>query len=450
VSDPLTIAERAMRAAGPADGVLVRVIAERSLFMRFAASRPTQATSIDDLTVEVSVVQDGHVGMATTNGTGDDAIATAARSARAAAETAARAQGRGGYPGLPPTGVGRDHGGHDADTARLDPRTGGAAMSAAIEACAARGLEAHGIWTAGEVRTAIASSAGDPVLEQVTDAFTRVTAIAPSGRSGNASATACAAGSIDARAVAERAAAKAAAAGNARRLAPGDHRVVLEPAAVGELLQHLGYLAFSGLAYAEERSALHGRLGALVAAPAINLADSPRHPRTLARSCDAEGVAKAPLPLIQDGVAHRVVHDTRSAALVGAETTGHATVPGGSAGPVPTNLVLTGGGARDEEELCRPIERGVYVTRLWYTNPVRPKETLLTGLTRDGTFLIEDGEIRAPLEDMRMTDRILGILERTEDVASQPSLWSEGEFYGRRFATGVVCPALRSTMRFTA
>jgi PmbA protein len=226
---------------------------------------------------------------------------------------------------------------------------------------------------------------------------------------------------------------------------------VLEPAAGGELLAHLGAIAFSGLAYAEGRSALCDRLGDLVCAPNINLADSPRHPRTLPRAFDAEGVAKAPMPLIQDGVAHRVVHDTRSGALVGERTTGHAVVPGGASGPRPTNLVLTGGGARDAEELCRPIERGVYVTRLWYTNPVRPKETLLTGLTRDGTFLIEDGEIAAPLEDMRMTDRILGVLERTEDLTARPVLWSEGEFYGRRFATGVVCPGLRaSAVRFTA
>ena len=159
---------------------------------------------------------------------------------------------------------------------------------------------------------------------------------------------------------------------------------------------------------------------------------------------------KAPIPLIQDGVAHGIVHDTRSAAMCGATTTGHATAPGGEGfGPVPTNLVLIGGGARDEAELARPIERGIYVTRLWYTNPVREKETLLTGVTRDGTFLIEDGQVTRPIEDMRLTDTVLGVLERCEELGAQSRLTSEGEFYGRRFATGVVCPPLRSTMRFT-
>jgi predicted Zn-dependent protease len=81
---------------------------------------------------------------------------------------------------------------------------------------------------------------------------------------------------------------------------------------------------------------------------------------------------------------------------------------------------------------------------------VRPKETLMTGVTRDGTFLIEDGEVTKPVVDMRFTDSGLGLLERTQALSSNPLLTSDGEFYGRRFASGVVCPALRvGSMRFT-
>ncbi|MDQ3849233.1 MAG: metallopeptidase TldD-related protein, partial [Actinomycetota bacterium] len=169
--------------------------------------------------------------------------------------------------------------------------------------------------------------------------------------------------------------------------------------------------------------------------------------RTLPRAFDADGVPKAPLPLIQDGVAHGVVHDRRSAALAGQGTrsTGHATEPGGSPwGPVPTNLVLIGGAAADAAGLAAPIERGLYVTRLWYVNVVREKETLLTGMSRDGTFLIEDGVITRPARDVRFTDSVLRILSATEELTSAQRLVTEGEFYGRRFATGVVCPALRA------
>jgi predicted Zn-dependent protease len=112
--------------------------------------------------------------------------------------------------------------------------------------------------------------------------------------------------------------------------------------------------------------------------------------------------------------------------------------------------VLEGGAAADAAELCAPVERGIYVTRLWYANVVRPKETLITAVTRDGTFLIEDGTVTRPLRDLRLTDSVLGILSRTEALSRDQRLASDGEFYGRRFAYGVVCPALRAdAVRFT-
>jgi predicted Zn-dependent protease len=256
---------------------------------------------------------------------------------------------------------------------------------------------------------------------------------------------------IHARELAERAADKAVVPGEPARLGPGEYPVVFEPQAVGWLLDLLAGCAFNGLAHAEGRGALDGRLGQRVAVPAINLSDSPRAARTLPRAFDAEGTRKAPMPLIQDGVAHAVAHDTRSAAGAGAASTGHALAPGGTpAGPRPTNLVLAGGGASDEAELCAPVERGVYVTRLWYANVVRPKETLITAVTRDGTFLIEDGEVTRPLHDLRLTDSVLRILSRTQALSRDQRLTSDGEFYGRRFAFGVVCPALRAdAVRFT-
>ena len=453
-ADPLELAERVLGRVRAGDGAQVTVTAERSLMLRYARSRPTQATAIDDVTVEITVLRSGHLGSATTNSTAADSIEAAARAAEAGAEASARSGSEGSYPGFPSPAPLREHHGHDPETARLDPAPGGAALAAVFAVTERRGLEAHGTWTAGEVETAIASTAGTHVRDRVTDAFMKVTAIAGDGRSGYASQTAVAMPGLDAAALAERAADKATLDGAPATLPPGEYPVVLEPDAVAEILTQLGATAFNGLAFAEGRSALSGRLGTRVAASTIALSDSPRFPATLPRAFDLEGVPKAPLPLIQDGVAHRVVHDTRSAALAGggATTTGHALAPGGSPyGPVPTNLVLVGGGAADEAELCRPIERGVYVTRFWYVNPVRPAETLMTGVTRDGTFLIEDGEIARPLADLRFTDSLLGVLQRTEALTANARLTSEGELYGRRFATGVVCPALRAgSLRFTA
>ena len=423
------------------------------MLLRFAASRPTQSTVIDDVTVELAVLRDGHVGRATTNGEGDKALEDCARRAAAAAEAAAAA-GRGGFPGFQPPPDPPPVSGHDPDTARLDPEMGGAALSACFELAGDAGLEAHGIWTAAETERAVAVAPEAVVSESTTDAFMKVICLVPGagdGRSGYAAETAVTAARIDARALTGRAVRKALLAGEPAELDPGEYPVVFEPDAVGWLCDLLAGTAFNGLAHAEGRGALVGRLGQAVAAPSINLSDSPRFVGTLPRGFDAEGTPKAPMPLIQDGVAHRVVHDIRSAALMGERSTGHALAPGGDpAGPHPTNLVLVGGGAADEQELCGQVERGIYVTRLWYANVVRPKETLVTAVTRDGTFLIEDGRITRPLRDLRLTDTVLGILSRTQALTRSLRLTTCAEFYGRRFASGVVAPGLlASAVRFT-
>jgi PmbA protein len=442
----LELAERALgHTSGEAQAT---VMAERSLLSRFSRSRPTQATRVDDTTVLILSVHDGHTGSAETNDLSDQGLRDVAASAHAGARAAARAAGGPGeYLGLPGPEPVRGHDGYDAATAAVDPGEAGAALRAAFEACAGRGLEAFGIWTAGAVETAIASSAGMRVTDAVTDALMKVIARSDRGRTGWAADAAAASSALDPAGIAARAVAKV---GDGEPVAvePGEYPVVLEAGAVQDLLDFLGVLAFNGLAHAEGRGALVGRLGTRVAAPAINLSDSTRFRRTLPRAFDMEGVPKRPIPLIQDGVAHRVVHDTRSAARAGgdARSTGHATAPSGSSfGPHPTNLVLTGGGAADERELAAPIERGLYVTRFWYVNPVHAKQTLLTGMTRDGTFLIEDGRVTRPIRDLRFTDSALRILEATEALSATQRLVASGDFYGRRFATGVVCPALRAS-----
>ena len=443
----LEVAERAAERAGP--GALALVTRERSLLLRFAASRPTQSTGIDDVTVELAVPLRGNVGRASTNEVDDDSLADCAARARLAAE-AAEAVHDGTFPGFDPDYDVVALDAYDPATAELDPAGGGAALADAFVEAEAHGVDAHGIWTVAEQDQAWATGAGGGE-ERRTDAFMKVICIAPDGRSGYASQAAVAASELSPAALAERAAIKASAPGEPVDLGPGEYTVVFEPQAVGWLLDLLGETAFNGLAHAEGRSALSGRLRETVAAPAINLADSPTSARTLPRSFDAEGTRKAPVPLIQDGVAYGVAHDVRSAALAGAVSTGHALAPGGSpSGPHPTNLVMAGGGAADEGELCAAVERGIYVTRLWYANVVRPKETLITAVTRDGTFLIEDGKVSRPLRDLRLTDSVLGILTRAEALTRDQKLTSDGEFYGRRSAYGVVCPAMRAgAVRFT-
>jgi len=441
--DLLAIAERAL---GHADGdAQVAVTRERSLASRFARSTPTQATEVDDTTVEVLCLRDGHAGTATTNALDDDALRAAAARAAAVARAAAR-RGAGELPGLPAPAQPPAHDGWDPATDEPEPARPAAALRGAFAAAHEAGLAAFGVWSAGAVETAIVSSAGVHAEDRVTDGFLKVVLRDDDGRSGYAADAARTSADLDGDALARRAASRVARE-EPVALDPGEYPVVLEPEAVGLLLEFAGELAFNGLAHAEGRGALAGRLGEQVAARSVDLRDDARAPGTLPRAVDAEGVPKQPVALLREGVAEAVVHDSRSAALAGgdARSTGHALAPGGApSGPSPTNLVLAGGDARDVAELCAPVERGIYVTRLWYVNAVHAKQALLTGMTRDGTFLIEDGRISRPLRDVRFTDSVLRLLGAVEALTAGQRLVSSGEFYGRRFATGVVCPALRA------
>jgi PmbA protein len=449
-STVLEIADRALVLAGGGD-VQITATRERSLLSRFARSTPTQATAVDDTSVSVLVVRDGHTGSVETNDLSDDGLRSAAARAAAAALAAAQAAGGPGeHPGLPSpseAGTPGSHDGFDATTADLDPAVGGAALATAFAITAEHGFEAFGIWTAGRVETAVASSTGLRVGDDVTDAYLKVIARDDRARSGWGAAAAVGVAGLDADAVTRQAVGRVARE-EPVALAPGAYDVVLEPDAVGSLLDMLGGLAFDGLAHAEGRGALTDLLGTMVAAPCVTLTDAPLTVPGLPRAFDADGVAKAPLVLLDGGVARAVVHDRRSAARAGdgAVSTGHALAPGGSPyGAHPTNLALAGGAAAGVDELVAGVERGLYVTRLWYLNVVHERSTTLTGTTRDGTFLIEDGVITKPVRDVRFTDAALGILERTEALTATTSLVCEADFYGRRAAHGCVVPALRAT-----
>ena len=426
------------------DEAQATVTRERSLATRFARSTPTQATAVEQTTVDLLCVRDGHTGSARTNRLDRDGLRAAAQRARAATTASARS-GAGEYPGLPDPAEVDPCEGFDAQTAALDPTQAAGALRTAFTACASAGLEAFGLWTAGAVHTAVVSSRGIALTEALTDAHLKVIARDDEGHSGFASATAVASGEIDADAVV-RAAIERRATREPLELAPGPYPVVLDHAAVATLLEFLAELAFNGLHYEEGRGALTGRMGERVCAPNITIRDEPGAAGTFSRAFDAEGVPKRALTLIGDGIARAVVHDTRSAARAHTVSTGHALTPGGDPdGTIPTNLVLSGGSAGSLDELCAPIEHGIYVTRLWYVNTVEPREAVLTGMTRDGTFLIEDGRIGRPLRDVRFTDSVLAILAATEELTAAQRLVGEADLYGERFATAALCPALRAT-----
>jgi predicted Zn-dependent protease len=208
---------------------------------------------------------------------------------------------------------------------------------------------------------------------------------------------------------------------------PGRYTVVLAPECMATMLGFLSSYGFSGRSYLDGASFMYGHLGEAITGPNITILDDPMHSDTQALPCDSAGTPRQRVMLIENGVARGVVHDANTAMRAGASgSTGH---DWGGNMPMPQNLVMAGGaGTRDE--IIGGVERGIYVTRFHYTNRVDPATTTITGMTRDGTFLIENGEITAGLTNFRFTQSILEAFARVTALAAplvyQGSMWGAG------------------------
>jgi predicted Zn-dependent protease len=206
-------------------------------------------------------------------------------------------------------------------------------------------------------------------------------------------------GGIDGAAAGRLAAARARAAANPVDLEPGRYEVVLEPACVADMMDFLAD-GFNAKTYSEGRSWVKPK--AALMDESIDIWDDVNDPRAIGVSFDAEGTPKAQRVLVREGVCRALVHDRRTAKRTGTRSSGHA-VPGGEvSGPMPTNLFV-GGGDQSPEELVADVERGLLVTDFWYTRILDPKTQVVTGLTRNGTFLVEKGKIVGAVRNLRFT-----------------------------------------------
>ncbi|MGH2739022.1 MAG: metallopeptidase TldD-related protein, partial [Actinomycetota bacterium] len=225
---------------------------------------------------------------------------------------------------------------------------------------------------------------------------------------------------------------------------PGRYEVVLEPAAVSTLTAFLSFLGFGGRQIVEGKSCFTGRMGEKLMSERISMFDNALSPLTLGLPFDFEGTPKQRVDLVKDGVVLAGVHDRRSAKQAGNESTGHALPPPNPEGPFPLNLFLEPGES-SLEDMIAGTKRGLFVTRFHYSNVVHPKEAVITGMTRDGTWLIEDGEIRHPVKNLRFTQSIIDALEAVEMVGRETELASEFFFAASRV------PALQiSSFNFTS
>jgi PmbA protein len=193
---------------------------------------------------------------------------------------------------------------------------------------------------------------------------------------------------------------------------PGDWTVILEPAAFGELLAYLtGH--FSAQAYDEGSSFFSHNRGLRFAGENVTIVDDYAHPLHQGMPFDYEGTATQRVVLVDRGVASGIVTDTTWASKLGWENTGHALPAPNAWGPHPRNVVVEAG-IKSVEQLIEETKRGLLISRFWYIRPVDRRKTIVTGMTRDGTFLIENGELRGGVRNLRFNQSIVEALARAE------------------------------------
>ena len=417
--------------------------AETSGLARFASSEVHQPTLIDNVVVTLRLVRDGRTGVASTNRVDEDGLAELARRAAEAAESTPPDPD---FPGLAEPAELPSVDGYDRTTAELGPEE---QARRAAEAIAAADVPVYGFFTSGLSELAIASTTGLETEQQMTDATTLVVA-ADNGCSGYAEATSWRAGAIDPAAVAREASEKAARTNGAKEVEPSSYAAVLEPYALADLLQYFSLDSFGALGLLEERGYFAGRLSQRVFDERISIVDDSLDSRGLPKAFDFEGSPKRRVELVTDGVARGVVWDRRTAkrAHNGTSTTGHAP-PQDFAdwGPLPSALSIAAGEAESTDDLVERVGDGLYITRLHYLGVVHPREGVITGMTRDGTFRIRDGKIAEPLVNLRFTVSVPEMLREVYGLTRDVSLVNASNFYGERYPYGALVPAL-ATPRF--
>jgi PmbA protein len=443
VSEALEVAQRALKAAAGDEADAV-VQSERSGLARFAGSVQHQPTLTENTVVTLRVVRDGRVGVAVSNRIGDDELRELATRA---GEAASSVRAEEDFPGLATPEPLPEVAGYDEETAALGPEDQARLAAAAIGASG--DTPAYGFFTSGVTDIGVASTTGIEASHRVTDATLLVLA-SDVGMSGYATQTSSAVRELDPQACSVEAADKAARTRDAKEIEPGPYRAVLEPYALAELMQYFAYDSLGALGLLEERSYFAGRLGERVFDEKVSLYDDALDPAGLPKKFDFEGMPKQRVTLVEDGVARGVVWDRRTAKRAGgdARSTGHApTVGMHSYGPLPFALAMRGGDAESLDELVSLVGDGIYVTRLHYLGIVHPREGVITGMTRDGTFRIRDGKIAEPLVNLRFTVAVPDVLADVPGISRDVKLLNQSDFYGERYPFGFLAPAI-ATARF--
>ncbi|HEX6286899.1 MAG TPA: metallopeptidase TldD-related protein [Acidimicrobiia bacterium] len=401
-SDPTNLEAIARRVCEMAGDIEAQALVTRHRYglTRFANSFIHQHHGEDTTKVAVKVAVEGRVASASTTDDSDDGLSRLVDDAT----TAALLQPVDvHWPGVAEPADTPDFEKTSAATIGAQPSDRADGVAAFIDA--GTDLSAAGYLDTSFQESAVATTAGQSASGGATRAI--IDGIHRGATSaGNGHQTSVDFSQLDAAAAGRRAADLARRGTDPIDLQPGEYPVVLSPECVATIAIFLAGYGFGGQSYVDGQSFVE--LGERQFDESFHLIDDPLDSRVVSLPFDADGTPKRTLPLVEAGVSKAIAHDRRTALRAGAESTGHA-IPVSYFGPFPTSVVV-GAGTSSAQDLIGDVERGVYVSTFNYCRILDPRSQVVTGLTRNGTFLVESGEITRPLSNLRFTQSFLNAL----------------------------------------
>jgi len=414
------------------DGLEVTISASNIATSRFANNGMTQNQSPYSESVSVRVLLEGRQARLSTDQTSKSAIEQLIDDAIAAAKLLDKDPELLELP-MPYSIDHLDPNRFDQATADIDPNRRAQAVQKMIEAVSEFGLTAAGTYSSGESVKAIGNTNGLFVLHKETSTEASIT-VREGDASGWAKIQSPKAGDIDPSLLAKQAAEKAKMGRHPREVPPGQYTVILEPAAVLDLLGYLWY-EFTGTSHSDKLSSLLNKLGEKVFGDNITISDDYAHPMQAGPPFDGEGSERKAVNIIERGIFKNMIHSRRSAKRFGVNPTGHGLPEPSVLGEYSENIVIAGGDS-SLAQMISSTDYGILVTRVWYVREVDPQTLLLTGLTQDGTFLIENGKLKAGVNNMRFNISIHEMLNKVLTLG--PAVRAAGEE-----ATPAVVPSMK-------
>jgi PmbA protein len=386
---------------------------------RFANNTIHQNVSERNIQLAVRVHQGKSVGMAVTNriepASLEEVVENARRNAGAIPEDPE-------YTGLAEPAPIREVPAFDPDTASFSPEARARQVGIVCREAAQKGLNASGAFSTGTGEFTVANSQGVFAHHAGTESDFQ-TVVMGEDASGRAHASSWQVADLPVEALGREAINKVELGANPQKIEPGEYTVIADPYVTQDLITMLGVHGMSAQAIQEGRSWMNKRIGQQAMSPLVSIWDDGLDPQGMPLPFDFEGTPKVRVDIVREGVILGGVHNRATAQKEGVKSTGHALPPTApvflrAIGPLPINLFMAPGTA-SLEEMIASTARGLYITRYWYTRLVHPSDCVITGMTRDGVFLVEDGEITQAIKNLRFTQSYVEALAAVEMVGAE-------------------------------